>query len=43
MDEMKIQSNLVFDKYSGDVIGFIDIGDSKNSKILKIFKRKLPV
>ena len=27
MDEMKIQSNLVFDKYSGDLIGFIDLGD----------------
>ena len=27
MDEMKIQSNLVFDKFSGDVIGFIDLGD----------------
>ena len=27
MDEMKIQSNLVFDKYSGDLIGFVDLGD----------------
>lgn len=27
MDEMKIQSNLVFDKFSGDLIGFIDLGD----------------
>jgi hypothetical protein len=27
MDEMKIQSNLVLDKYSGDLIGFIDLGD----------------
>ena len=27
IDEMKIQSNLVFDKYSGDLIGFIDLGD----------------
>ena len=27
MDEMKIQSNLVFDKSSGDLIGFIDLGD----------------
>ena len=24
---MKIQSNLVFDKYSGDLIGFVDLGD----------------
>ena len=27
MDEMKIQSNLVFDKHSGDLIGFVDLGD----------------
>ena len=27
MDEMKIESSLVFDKYSGDLIGFIDLGD----------------
>ena len=27
MDEMKIQSNLVFDKNSGDLIGFVDLGD----------------
>ena len=27
MDEMKIQSNLVFDKVSGDLIGLIDLGD----------------
>ena len=27
MDEMKIQSNLVYDKFSGDLIGFIDLGD----------------
>ena len=27
MGEMKIQSNLVFDKVSGDLIGFIDLGD----------------
>ena len=26
-DEIKIQSNLVFDKHSGDVIGFVDVGD----------------
>ena len=24
---MKIQSNLVFDKVSGDLVGFIDLGD----------------
>ena len=27
MDEMKIQSNLVFDKVSGELIGFVDLGD----------------
>ena len=27
MDEMKIQSGLVFDKHSGNLIGFIDLGD----------------
>jgi hypothetical protein len=27
MDEMKIQSNLVSDKVSGDLVGFIDLGD----------------
>ena len=27
MDEMKIQSNLVFDKFSCDLIGFIDLGN----------------
>lgn len=27
MDEMKIQSKLVFDKISGELIGFIDLGD----------------
>ena len=27
MDEIKIQSNLVFDKISGDRVGFVDLGD----------------
>ena len=27
MDEMKMQSNLVYDKYSGDLICFVDLGD----------------
>ena len=27
MDEMKIQSNLVYDKFSGVLIGFVDLGD----------------
>ena len=27
MDEMKIQSNLVFDKVSGELIRFVDLGD----------------
>ena len=31
MDKMKIQSNLVFDKYSGDLIGFVDLGDPETN------------
>ena len=27
MDEMKIQENLVWDKHSGELIGFVDLGD----------------
>ena len=30
MDEMKIQENLVFDRMSGELIGFIDLGDPLN-------------
>ena len=26
-DEMKIQSNLLFDKYSGELTGYVDLGD----------------
>lgn len=26
-DEMKIKSNLVFDKHTGELIGFLDLGD----------------
>ena len=26
-DEMKIQQNLVYDKYSGDLMGYVDLGD----------------
>ena len=26
-DEVKIQENLVFDKYSGNLIGYVDLGD----------------
>ena len=26
-DEMKVKSNLVFDKHNGDMIGFLDLGD----------------
>ena len=26
-DEMKIQSNLVYNKYSGEIIGYLDLGD----------------
>lgn len=27
LDEMKIQENLVFDKHSGELIGYVDLGD----------------
>ena len=27
-DEMKMQENLVWDKHSGDLIGFVDLGDT---------------
>ena len=27
LDEMKIKSNLVFDKHTGELIGFLDLGD----------------
>ena len=27
-DEMKIQEDLVWDKYSGELIGFVDLGDT---------------
>ena len=28
LDEMKIQENLVWDKHSGELIGFVDLGDA---------------
>ena len=28
-DEVKIQENLVFDKYTGNLIGFVDLGDTE--------------
>ena len=28
-DEMKIQDNLVWDKYRGDLIGYVDLGDTE--------------
>ena len=30
-DEMKIQEDLVWDKYSGELIGFVDLGDIHNN------------
>ena len=27
MDETKIQENLVWDKHTGELIGFVDLGD----------------
>ena len=29
MDEMKIQSNLVWDKHTGELIGYVDLGDTE--------------
>ena len=29
MDEMKIQSNLVWDKHTGEFIGYVDLGDTE--------------
>ena len=30
-DQMKIQQNLVFDKYSGELIGYVDLGDPEKN------------
>ena len=30
-DEMKIQQNLVFDKHSGELIGYVDLGDPEKN------------
>ena len=27
MDEMKVMANLVFDKITGELIGYVDLGD----------------
>ena len=31
MDEMKIQSNFVWDKHTGVLIGYVDLGDTEFS------------
>ena len=31
IDEMKIKSNLVFDKHSGELIGYLDLGDPEKN------------
>ena len=31
LDEMKVQDNLVWNKYSGDLIGFVDLGDPQTN------------
>ena len=28
MDEMKIQEDLIWDKHTGDLIGYVNLGDS---------------
>ena len=33
-DEMKIQSNLVFDKHTNELIGFVDFGDDVNAAVI---------
>ena len=37
MDEMKIQSNLVWDKHAGEFIGYVDLGDTNS--IMSHWKR----
>ena len=32
MDEMKIQESLVWDKHTGELIGFVDLGDTENTR-----------
>ena len=27
LDEMKVQENLVWDKHTGEIIGYVDLGD----------------
>lgn len=40
IDEMKVQEDLVWDKNSGELIGFIDLGDEEiNQSILKDDKK----
>ena len=38
MDEMKIQENLVRDKHTGELIGYVDLGDIdlNYAKLLKV-------
>ena len=33
LDEMKIQEDLVWDKYTGELIGFVDLGDIQTNFI----------
>ena len=41
MDEMKIQENLVFHKYTGELIGFIDLGDADINYVTLKDRQKL--
>ena len=36
MDEMKIQESLVWDKQTGYLIGFVDLGDTENTRKLSL-------
>ena len=31
LDEMKIHENLVYDKYTGNLVGYVDMGDPNNN------------
>ena len=41
MDEMKIQENLVWDKHNGELIGYVDLGDT-DLMMLMSHCQKLP-
>ena len=36
MDEMKIQESIVWDKHTGYLIAFVDLGDTENTRKLSL-------